>query len=223
MTNPETEDRTIKLREAITQAMAKLGGLSEERETAWQRQRQADDAFEQATKRAAALGDVRSQLPPPVLDALVHDRAEQTEAMRAVTRWLVGTSPVLVISGDKGCGKTVAMAAALAKAGGSWVTCTQLTRRSQANFGAEAEEYERLLRARRLYIDDVGTERLPAEAVTSMLVEVIEKRGGVRTILTTNLSLADFTRRYSDPRLTSRMARVTWVGCTGSDLRRRAP
>lgn len=216
-----TDRGSEKLGEAVARAMASMSALGPEREAEWREQQARDEAFERATKRATALEPVRAQLPPAVFNALVREQnLAATEAIAAVQRWLSDRVPVLALSGNTGCGKTVAMAYALAATGGLWITCAQLTRRSQANFGDEAEEYERTLRARVLLLDDVGTERLPADAVASMLVELLEKRGGLRTILTTNLSFADFVKRYSDARLRSRLSRIEWVGCDGEDMRR---
>lgn len=211
------------LGDAIAQAMGALAPISAEREAEWQRQREADELFERHTKRSNALQPIRDQLPPKVFGALVREQGvTETPAIAAVRAWLETprSAPVLVLSGPTGCGKTVAMAYALAATGGLWVTCTQLTRRSVANFGDEAEDYERTLRARALLLDDVGTERMAPEPVASMLVEVLEKRQGLKTIVTTNLSAADFIGRYADKRLASRIARVEWVECSGEDMRR---
>lgn len=207
---------------AITQAMEAIG-QDPEREAEWQRQLEADATFERETKRAAALHPIRDQLPPEMFRALVKGESlKRTKALDGVTQWLTtpDAPPVLVLAGPTGSGKTVAMAYALAELEARWITCTQLTRRSVANFGDEAEEYESTLRARALCVDDVGTERMAAEPVTSMLVELLEKRQSTRTVITTNLSGSDFVKRYGDARLRSRLLRVRWVACQGEDMRR---
>jgi DNA replication protein DnaC len=211
------------LAEAIGQAMQAFEAVGPEREAEWQKQREADELFERVTQRTASLQPIRDQLPPEAFRAIVNGTAlKSTSALDGVKAWLSDPkSPsVLVLSGPTGCGKTVAMAYALAETGGRWMTCAQLARRSAAHFGDEAEDYERMLRARVLFVDDVGTERMSAEHVASMLVELLEKRQSLRTLLTTNLSGSDFAKRYRDERLMSRIQRVEWLSAKGEDLRR---
>lgn len=137
------------------------------------------------------------------------------DAVRAMLKWqqtnavLVGGGAVLCLSGDPGCGKTVALAWAAthyeppplarrptgAAPGRAAKFCYahDLVRLARAQFGAEAEAARELASARLLCVDEAGVEADP-NALAELLVRRVD--AGYPTILATNLTRAQLDARY---------------------------
>jgi hypothetical protein len=132
-----------------------------------------------------------------------------TQALRNVVGWenkrSTGTYAfaVLVLLGLKGIGKTVAGAWLLAGHGpGLYTTAEQLRASFDSKLERERELYYRALKARVLFVDELGREK---DAVTAdaMLFDVVNNRRGragrsgqLWTLLAGNLSDEDFRKRY---------------------------
>jgi DNA replication protein DnaC len=146
-------------------------------------------------------------------------------SLEAVRRWLRKTDvpPWLFLRGGTGCGKSVASAYAIANGPGpvAWFSAQALERSFAAGFGPLADMQERAMECSLLVIDDLGTERSSAKLQPS-LVRLLEARKNTdcRTVVTFNMPDSDFARRYSDPRITSRLGQqAVFVTDTGPDLR----
>lgn len=184
------------------------------------------------SQRLAALRREGIAVTGPVEEMLADggEALRPTVALAAVRAWLsrYDVPPILALSGGIGCGKSVAQAYAIAhKREGLWRTAAQVTRIFAASFGEQYDDQDAIFGARMLVVDDVGAES-SAPKMGSALLELLEQRKrsarAMRTILSTNLSRAEFGSRYPDPRLHSRMHQnagvVAWVDCPGADLRR---
>lgn len=177
----------------------------------------------------------RLGLPAHVLAQL--DGQRETIAMAAMEAEPLG---ITVLSGDPGTGKTFAAVrwivdfvnadehwtepgSALMLKGRAplFVTAAALARWDRY----EQEPMQKLLRAPRLVIDDLGAEYLDKNGFyAALLDEVLNERYSARlpTVLTTNLTKEDFKARYGE-RIAGRIRETgTFVGCGNLDLRRRA-
>jgi DNA replication protein DnaC len=143
-------------------------------------------------------------------------------SIRAVQRWLWRNDlkPTLVLVGGRGCGKSVAAAWAVANFAGSacWYSASDIMRIFASNFGDALKFQERVKLARLSVLDDVATEPDRAR-MCAALIEILEKRKQRKTIITTNLGLADWVTRYPDERLHSRLKDAYFVVDDGPDLR----
>lgn len=169
--------------------------------------------------------------------AVVADTLDlSTHPMRAVRRWVhirgeQHSKPiaVVVMLGLTGRGKTIAGAWLLASLGGVYITAEELCRLMASNYAASVTEFDRVMRARVLFIDEIGFEEDAAKAA-GMLFRVINRRQGLLrgwTLLAGNLALAtkdgtnEFLERYGE-RTVKRIEHVGYfVEVDGDDLRRR--
>ena len=94
-----------------------------------------------------------------------------------------------------------------------------------AGFGDEqkAREFDRLMGAEILLIDDLGTEPMVRNITVEYLFSLINERtgGGMHTVIATNLSFEDLKNRYTE-RISSRLLDKNGfevVGLAGEDLR----
>ena len=115
-----------------------------------------------------------------------------------------GKDVIAVLSGGVGAGKSVAAARWLS-AGDQivWVGAAELARWPRY----DRDSMDMLLGADRLVVDDLGTEFLDASGnFRAVLDEVVCRRvdDGRKTVITTNLSVDDFVRRY-DERIADRI------------------
>lgn len=194
--------------------------------------REAEAAAEQ---RAQQLSDARAsreknldESRPPVderdVERLIADDLEATDSLMAVQNFADSGRKVLLLTGDIGVGKTVASAWLLARRGGEYLRAERACGLFMARYGEPFEEQKRLKRTRELVvIDELGTERDPAQMM-SVLLEVIDERRWKyqQTILVGNLNFEDFSARYSDKRFWSRVRQCgSYTTATGEDLRRR--
>lgn len=148
-------------------------------------------------------------------------------SLRAVRRWLVSSAApgVLMLTGDPGCGKTVAAALALAERGGRWRHAAQIVRTFAARFGPLLDEQELVLSPALLVIDDLGGEDKP-QLMAAALLEILDRRqygsSRYRTVITCRLDREATLTRYVDRRLLSRFCDrklVAWVRDKGPDRR----
>lgn len=119
-----------------------------------------------------------------------------TEAIKAVREWLNGDVCFLLLSGDVGCGKTVAAVEAIATHYGRFWRAADASRLGA--FGSEAgEELARMRSASLLVLDDLGTEFL-ADVWHANFDALVDYRYSEkkRTLLTTNLAPELFRERY---------------------------
>lgn len=152
---------------------------------------------------------------------VLRNECMETRCISAVEGWLGRKDQYLGLFGTAGCGKTVACAWAIAERGGVYVIAKRLERLFLAQFGEALHEQDRIMETRGiLVLDDIGTE-LDSARFMSTLYEVLNSRqgSGRRTIITANMPLGAFKKRYDDPRLLSRLNRAVFVGNTGKDLR----
>jgi DNA replication protein DnaC len=152
-----------------------------------------------------------------IVDGKVRDTAEYA-AHRRTQLFMAGTPGLLVLAGGKGCGKTTAGAIAASKqptepyagaSSGRWPThlypqfryAATIARMSKYEEEAKVAEWTPLLEAWLLVIDDLGMEFVDKKGnFTSMLDEILAVRHGnrLRTIITANLTLEEFSERYGD-------------------------
>jgi DNA replication protein DnaC len=158
--------------------------------------RQAERERAERRRRAAERG-----IPERCLWFLADGRAMwATKAVSEVTRFLEAPSSelwALVLAGPRGCGKTLAAAAACWERDGRFLDVARLARTSSY----DDEAMSVLERTRLLAIDDLGTEYADAKgAFASRLDGLINARYAAarKTIVTTNCNLADFKARFGD-------------------------
>lgn len=194
---------------------------------------------------AARLGDHLSRcgVPTVILEA-AKSPSLPTPATAAVNAWLPGTESFLVLLGRPGSGKSVAAATILRAArkstaflgsdgpvatwryssrGGLFVRAGALATGVFADEGRA--RFERSLAVQFLVLDELGAERIDNSGIwLSMLDELIGHREAnrLRTVITSNLTLAQFAERYGD-RVVSRLRGAgNVVGCGDTDLRKLA-
>lgn len=184
-----------------------------------------------AAAREHRLRRAQAALDPDMWRAITAAQYDpgRAKAGRTVLAWL-GTRgaayPVLGLQGGAGVGKSTAACWWIAnRSGGGHVRgATAIATAWSSSSVRASEDREWLCQCGALVLDDVGTEiRQHAEGMGAALRELLERRQGLRTIVTTNLSRDAWALRYPDARIASRMARVAWVVCTGQDMRTRPP
>ena len=179
--------------------------------------------------REERLEAARGVVPEEDFEALVrNEELAPTAALVAVRGWrknrasLESPMTMLVILGETGRGKTVASLWLMAELGGVYVTAEELRRLSRSYGGRDRDDLDRLIKARVLVVDDVGTEQ-DEESAASAMFEVVNRRMGLArgwTILTGNLTTAQFQARYGE-RTTRRIHHQgAFVEVSGGDLRR---
>lgn len=151
--------------------------------------------------------DVYAPYPPP--DQTVSPRANMERVYDACRDYAYEFSPRsgnLLLSGDPGLGKTflsACIARVVSERGHSVVydTASHIFERFEAQKfsrdDAADEDVSRLLRCDLLIVDDLGTE-LTTDFVRSALYQIVNTRlmTGKKTIISTNLSPAELSRRY---------------------------
>lgn len=146
-----------------------------------------------------------------------------TPALDAVRRWIEGDRLMLLLHGGAGSGKSVAGATVMlqgAEEGCRFITADWFARLSYFDM----ERYEPLCRARWLVLDDIGIEQNSSTFLASLEGLTSERlRHKRRTVLTTNLSPAEFAERFAKAgsRLASRLHQHAMVAGTGADDLRR--
>jgi hypothetical protein len=164
------------------------------------------DARCRRANRADLLDRVGVCLPDKALDALLDGRHDDRDAIRlALEWWRTRSRPWHVLSGPGDIGKTFAAAAVVDAAnGGVFLWSQDLVR---ALSSRDAAERERVIRAKLVVIDDLGTEE-DAVRMQQALIELLDKRSSARsrpTLVTTNLTKKAFVGLYPNTRLRRRM------------------
>jgi len=148
---------------------------------------------------------------------------EVTDAVRAARQWDAGRS-ALVLSGGRGCGKTVAAAwRALSDPPNALFRFCDAPR--AARIGRYSSGWAELVDAPALCLDDLGAEYLDAKE--SFVADVSELVNAYyasrrRLIVTTNLSGDELAERYGARVLDRLMECAEWVGIGGGSMRSRA-
>jgi DNA replication protein DnaC len=136
-------------------------------------------------------------VPERVLVAAFDREPLETEAIKAIKalRDALGKRPtIVVLSGGVGCGKSCAAAWWLGQHGGDWISAGDLSKISPYEGGGTER-----LRSARLVLDDLGVEYLDAKGFLQATLDgVIDHRYAnmLPTVITTNLSAAEFKARY---------------------------
>lgn len=175
----------------------------------WQR-RMIEDA-----KRKS---ESESEIPPNFLQLCKSGSLEPTQA----TSELHDADKMVCLSGNPGCGKTVAAADWLWRnLPGLFIKSARLARWDRY----DNESMNRLLRARRLVIDDLGTEYQDAKGnFMAILDEIIDVRHDHSrpTVITTNLDAPAFKLRYGE-RIADRIREDgRFVSLSGGSMRKKA-
>lgn len=139
-------------------------------------------------------------------------------AAKAATRFVSDRSLTLcIIAGPTGRGKTVAAT----WAAGALDACYWISAKDVRVGDAWSQAFPRALKAANLIVDDLGQEG--TDWASGELGSLIESRydKGRRTLATTNLTMAQIAKRYTE-RLASRACSqyALFASCGGDDLRR---
>lgn len=204
------------------------------------------EAYRRRDARDARRGRLARSKPavlPEDIEAIIEDRLAPTPALEWVQRLrryqlrrrercqAGGATPVgrplnmLALCGDTGRGKTVASAWLLAEEGGYYATADELRRKVTSSSWKDRDWFDGFCLGGCVIVDDIGTE-FDLAAANLALFEVVNRRAslaGAYTLLTTNLTEAEFRTRY-DLRTIRRIEHagaIVTVG--GNDLRRGGP
>lgn len=196
---------------------------------------EAQRAKDECAKRARRLGAMSRHLSTAGYSAVVNNTLNETTTLTFVKRWLRSDErpPMAILTGNTGCGKTVAAAWGLCRThGGEYVHARDLAARYMPYSHDQARGVEPMsMEAMMLVIDDMGTERRSSggkeasdDRFTEAFSTVLETRqwSSRPTIITTNLTPEAFIERYCrDPRDKSRLLSMA-VFCKGGrdDLRK---
>lgn len=178
---------------------ASTAGLSvEELERLEAERRRSED---RAKERETFLHRFEGLEPPEVLGAIFDYTMKRTIAVQAVDRWLSARKPALLLFGSRGTGKTVASLYALRRMGrGALVRAHELAERIAPT--AEERRYgvrQVSLSSELIAIEDVGTERSDDRSRAALFLVVDSRQTPRRrTIITTNLTRAQFIERCDD-------------------------
>ena len=100
--------------------------------------------------------------------------------------------------GGKGTGKTVATLAAIGRLGGNLLTSLEMARAWKQEHAEAQQLRASAIGSRLLVIDDLGTEPDRASGAVAFQELVNRRQGGMRTIITTNLSREQMTTAYDE-------------------------
>ena len=211
MSEPKSVGEVLKL--------VDLPSPSDEYDERWRQIREA----EEAQRRRAQLRFL-DDMPITESDRVMlrSGTLDSTRCLQVVRTWLDTDRPWLVLSGAVGRGKTLAAVWALTVRSGRYIGAREAERVFVARYGDEIDEQRDLLKTKLLVLDDVGRERSAAGMEATLLDLVDARRGREKSILIANQSRDVFRKRYSDPRLLSRLDECAqWLSEGGPDLRRR--
>lgn len=166
------------------------------------------------TERAIRLG-----IPTLIAAEVTGDNWHESPAI-AATRLLQGGTTIVVLSGERGAGKTLAAAVWLWHYRPQMVRSTATSRAFvpyDVHDDMKPDKREEMSRAAALVLDDAGAEK-DREAMATTLVR--RYRGALPTVITTNLSRADFEDHFG-ARVWDRMREVArFESCGARSLRR---
>ena len=160
------------------------------------------------------------------------DSAPETPALVAVRRALAwrGTSRrglVCVVGGERGTGKSAALAHAVIRCESSalYVAATTVGATPRNGYSENAHAWERWLSVSVLALDDVGTEGGDPESLAALLWQRYD--AGRATLVSTNLAREVFGDRYLageiGKRVADRLINAQGRAITGADGRRTGP
>jgi hypothetical protein len=163
-------------------------------------------------------------VPPKDVERIARDDLDDTPAMRSVKA--IGSRRMLVLAGERGCGKSIAAAA--------WLRHFDPTARSRSirvngRRFVEADRAHRfdeqklseLAYAVALVVDDVGVQASDVDDRTMTTLLTRRYRNGLDTVITTNLNPPEFIDRYGD-RVYDRICEVgAWLSVGTESLRSR--
>lgn len=163
------------------------------------------------------------------LPCVTPDGYEETPCVSLVRRWLDARrkspqawKPILVILGGTGIGKTAAGAWAFTRyGGGAYTKVRGLTIAHLSMFGDGEAAWRNMCRAGFAFLDDIGRENDEKGHAVAAVEDFIDERQARPTIITSNLTRANFLARYGT-RVASRLAEsgvVQWI----NDRDRRQP
>ena len=189
-------------------------------------QKLADQVEERRSKLMSAVNG--RGLPLRHAQQLLFGHVEDSEALRRVADWMAKQIPgsVLVVSGGVGSGKTLAAAKAVLEGpprdflGRPW-DAVRKPRFVDASYLHQLGLFDRdtdpIHICSVLAVDDVGTEYQDDKGVGRVILDrLVNTRyvGAGWTVITTNLSAAQFAKRYGE-RIMSRLKREEGCGfCT---------
>lgn len=124
---------------------------------------------------------------------------EETDQIKNARDWFSGDKSWLILAGAVGNGKTVAAAWVLRQAAlrGLSVGFVRSSDLAQKQINGEIQKLERVTY---LAVDDVGVEHASgfAQSIMGQLCDARHQRIDVRTVITTNLTLAELTQRVGE-------------------------
>lgn len=191
-------------------------------------------AYEARVARDSRRENLRTSRVKHVLSAdavqrIVEGTADDTAALRLVQRWVAsateahskGRAPevrVLVMLGERGVGKTVAAAWALARQGGRYATAPELVQSYSTPYAPDRAPYLRARSVGLLVLDELPTVGSPE--LRAMLHDLIDRRQrGQLTLVLGNGTPAEWDALL-DPRTQDRLAPMTFVRVMRGDSRR---
>lgn len=186
-----------------------------------------DEAATLREERIQRLGRDKRRITPADFERVVSPDPAALEVTRSwfvVDKFLASGRNFCVLSGPKGVGKTVAACAAKARLGGMIVSADEMTR-AVRNEHDEAKALRRAMEeVEFLVVDDLGLELDEVVGVRALQHVVNERQGvGMRTLITTNLSVQMLYDRY-DGRTSERITHGgAFVEIGGPSRRRLAP
>jgi hypothetical protein len=167
------------------------------------------------------------RVPERIVEILAQG-TDKTDAIQAVDAWANAKPWCLILSGDKGTGKSVAAAYWLWRFQAAKMQSSQTAKPSwfrvndlmlMGNYNTDLRE---LWYSSRLVLDDVGNEFQDAKgSLAAMLYGIVDHRHGdmLKTIITTNLTLDEMKKRY-DPRIMDRLREgAEFVNILGTSMR----
>ena len=152
---------------------------------------------------------IRTAITPEDYRAIVRGTLDLTKSALRMTRGWVDSVRgsrgakrhvrYLSLVGEKGLGKTVAAAWAIAELGGYYLSANALRELAESRDWRDAERRQAVLDAALVVLDDLGTESLSPET-QGYVHRLIDERQSVKygTIITTNLDGAAIEARYGD-------------------------
>jgi DNA replication protein DnaC len=172
---------------------------------------------------------IRGSITEEDFRAICAGSLQDTHALRTVQRWVNARSSgstrplsTLVLVGLTGRGKTVAGAWLLAKLGGRYITAEALRRVVVGSHWRDAATLVDLLNTRCVVVDDAGGEH-EANGAKAAMFELVNKRvghGSAWTLITANLTAAEFAERYGERTIRRIEHQGAIVEVSGDDLRR---
>lgn len=150
---------------------------------------------------------------------LLPETLRSTPSLLAVERWLAGREQWLLLLGDPGVGKTVALRHALVRRSDSYARAVDLVAESLADRRAE----RRFSEASVLAVDDIGREGA-SEVAKRVLFAVLDARheAGRRTVLASNLRHEQLRAHLGDA-LVDRVRSSCFVSHVGGSSLRGLP